>query len=178
DMRRKSISSFKLNRDEYLNALFDTPCVWGRNTCSKLFRKSLLQHCYDENLKIGEDVKFLFEYAVNCRNVICIDEPFYNIFVRPGSATRNKESCFSDYILVADEILEWIMHSEILNGLRNKAEYFFLDSCLLYQKSCKNPEDLVRINKLFKSYIKKYFLHILKNIGLKRTMYCLLCLYR
>lgn len=60
----------------YENILFNPPVC-------KLYRKDLINICFDNTLSIGEDIVFNFKYLKNCKTISFVNESLY--FYRQGN---------------------------------------------------------------------------------------------
>lgn len=60
--------------------------------CNKIFKKKLIESIYikqNENLKIGEDMVFLFEFILDCKNICIMHKSFYHYRIREKSTVHS-----------------------------------------------------------------------------------------
>ncbi len=81
----------------------------GINLFDKLYITEIVKKIsFDTEIRIGEDLLFIFEYLKRINNCVCIYKPGYYYIQRSGSAMN---SCFAeknfDVLVVAKRILNW-----------------------------------------------------------------------
>lgn len=77
-----------------------------RSSCYKLFSMEVINRNnlrFDVNIKHGEDGLFVFEYLKNVDSFIYFTDPLWNIFRRPGSASRSPYNSFKMSAITAVE---------------------------------------------------------------------------
>ena len=81
--------------------LYNTNC----GPCSKLFKNKRLQNfCFDESVKIGEDLLFNLQYLSDLhRPIVCSDLCVYNYYTNPSSAMHSK-ILFDEYAFLSQKV--------------------------------------------------------------------------
>ncbi len=129
-----------LNREELLGGLYSIPRSIGGGCCNKLFRrKKIIGQSFRKDIKIEEDVIYLFDCLEKCDLGYQMSGCFYNIRERSGSATRvlDNKKIYSD---ISGGRIFRIMY---LKGVRYskdmgiKATDKYLDECLTFANFIK-----------------------------------------
>ena len=79
----------------FLSSIFFGPCV-------KLFNNNILKKhdiLFDENISMGEDTKFVYDYLLKCGKVQCGSAVVYRYLKNDQSATTKSYPQFYDYII-------------------------------------------------------------------------------
>lgn len=154
-----------MSEKDFMAHLFDRPRTVTATVHNKLYCRDRILQFFDESISICEDMKFLFNYCVNCKKIAFINEPYYHIRERNDSLSRNKNQNPEQGLNTRKEIISLV--ESLDSNLRNLAESDFLDSCLLYGG---------RNNIQLKNYIKTNFFKLLMNpaITFKLKAVCLL----
>lgn len=86
----------------------------GVNLFDKLFIRNMIGDLrFDEKIKIGEDLYFIFQYLTSVSKVCGDFTPGYNYYQREGSAMKASFSMkYFDVIDVSERILEWIKNNK------------------------------------------------------------------
>lgn len=145
-----------LSEIDFMEHLFDRPRTVTALVNNKLFCRDKILQSFDESISICEDMQFLFNYCLNCKKIVFINEPYYHIRERNDSLSRNRRQNPEKGLIVRKEIIT--LMEKLDSNLRNLAESDFLDGCLLYGG---------RNNMLLKKYIKSNFLKVLMNPTIK-----------
>lgn len=80
-----------LNRNRYLNPDNAEIVYSTHGSCGKFYRLCHLRNhqiCFDDSLKLGEDMKFYLEALMYCESILVTDIPVYHIKNNPNSSTR------------------------------------------------------------------------------------------
>ena len=149
-----------------------------QSACYKLFSLDIIRKnniMFDERFYYGEDGLFVFQYIEFSKGILYSSIPLWNIFERPGSATK---STFNTKMLTAlncvDEMLDIsISQSQDLSNLYN----YGIERCKELITSCiSSPEMSKQVQNSTVQYIrgkmKEYYLeYSYKRITMKLN-YC------
>lgn len=131
----------------------------GVNLFDKLFLRATIGNLkFDEEIKIGEDLYFIFQFLTQAKEVYGSFIPGYYYFQREGSAMNSSftESYF-DVITISKRILEWTNNNR--PGLLKYAEAMYVHSAYKTLERAYKADDFERYrNDLLplKIKIKKY----------------------
>lgn len=95
------------NRKDAIKELLSGGTI-GNNLFDKLFKRNNIKDLrFDSNIKIGEDLLFIYQFLEKVDSVICRTIPTYHYIQRVGSA-MNSKFCdkFFDIIKVSDMIID------------------------------------------------------------------------
>lgn len=77
---------------------------------NKLFKLSIIRHnnLRFKNIKVLEDIDFVFQYLKHCSNVRTISAPLYNYHHREGTESKTCAThIYDNYMVLHREMLEW-----------------------------------------------------------------------
>lgn len=169
--RRKNINK-SFTREQGLSCLLRGDYI-GNNLFDKMFKKSKINEIkFNENIRIGEDLLFIYEYLKNIKTIKCISYPGYYYVQRAGSAMN---SVFSD------KQLDIIKVSELIKKDIEEEKYTFLEKNYVgFELHCKYkvlerlyksnvPDNYINLKNELKEDIKKCNLRFAyKNMSRKR----------
>lgn len=135
---------------ELLLDLYGMPSFTGGYCVNKIFRREKIKDIYfDEKIKIGEDFVFLFNCYKECYKAVKIEDIFYNIRERLGSATHNKSIETIYYLIYGAYLLRKMTINDDIE-LEAKSIEKFLDTCQRYLPI------LIQTGKKYKIDYRKY----------------------
>lgn len=170
---RHQLMEYVYRRDDYRG-------FTGYNWC-KLFKKDILKNktgswiLYDEKLKIGGDILYFSEVALNTNSAIYVDESYYHYYQRDNSTYHSKnEKMWLDILLtymkvienftvkeVEDDILIWVKRFLVYRaGLvavlayRNKNKAV-LEYCIDIMRQYK--KEYLQTNQQYPDRIRKFY---------------------
>lgn len=152
---------------DYVYDLFYPRKKISNSIWNKLFKKSCLSGIFfDENIRIGEDFKFVFEVLENCSNVKLISKPLYKYFLREGSAMQ---SIFSTKFLDDFVVNDWLLNKyKKINYLKKLIKTRDAECCLsVYLKDCigrKNKDYIKLIKDRLKKNKERYRLDVKREL--------------
>lgn len=119
----------------HLNELSDlflhNDLIWHTSTWSKLFKRSIIVKCgirYIEDVHIGEDALFLFNYILNCRRIKVICTCDYHYIIRNTDSLTHRvntfQSEFKGLRLILDIVEQLKIHCNLTQELQSKFDWF------------------------------------------------------
>lgn len=121
-----------------LKELFGTPNKLGGGVCNKIFNaEKIFGIRFQNGVAIAEDLLFLFEAFLSCKNGKKIADTFYIVVNRPGSATRTGEINFFTECLISSKLLLLLLCRKYATDIEDLAINKFLDDCLRYVPEMK-----------------------------------------
>lgn len=159
--RSPNLHKISLNADSALIDFMKGEYI-GINLFDKLFlRESIGSLQFDEDIRIGEDLYFIFQYITRINKVYGVFVPGYYYFQREGSAMKSsfKESNF-DVITVSKRIMNWV--STYKTNIIKYAEAMYIYSAYkTVERAYKSNIDLIEYRDSIRSLkkdIQKYSL--------------------
>lgn len=148
-----------MNQHDVMLRQYDINPTIRFGVCNKLFKKSLINTVFPDDLKSGEDGVFLFDYLKNINMAVFVHQPFYKNTERQGSATHGglKPEDLKNALYMHKEMAEDV--KKIYPDIYHHAFSFYIDICLRYYNSCSNDKNV--FNEI-KSIIQKEKLNVLK----------------
>jgi glycosyltransferase involved in cell wall biosynthesis len=174
DDSRKAINNFEVRKDvferhqlmEYVYKRDYYRGVTGYIWC-KLYKKEILQDkdgsliLFDEELKIGGDIVYFSQIALNTKNAMYLNEAYYHYYQRQSSTYHSEDEemwldMLRTYIQVIDNFEQENIEEEILVWVKRFLVYRAeLVADLAYKN--KNQEVLSYCQKIMNQYQKEYF---------------------
>ena len=111
--------------DLYLNCFFNS--IWD-----KLYKRSKIKDYFDENLSLGEDLKFNLSYLKKCNSVSVINECLYNYVVRASDSLSSKyrENMF-ELILYTNNLINYFCDENVGSNVNKTGiNTFFISNIL------------------------------------------------
>lgn len=108
---------------------------------NKLFRNDG-EHSlrFDERLKIGEDLLFVFEYLQLCRTILYVDKPLYMYNKRETSVTGQKFSKKrADYIFASRRIKDICVNAKVC---QHEAELWYYKNLITFERQLCAHKDV------------------------------------
>lgn len=160
----------------------------------RLFNKSVIvdNNISFSNLKIAEDLEFIFKVILINNSVSYVDEALYTYVVHSDSSLQSNTQNQLDTLIAMDSIIDFAKKREIFDEFKEKIEFAAISHVLfgttnrLMRTSNFNSEDIKKCTKYINDnfplwpenkYVKKYFLQNveiikkidnLKNYGLNQ----------
>ena len=154
--RSRFLREVSLDRDKAVKAFLSGNRV-GINLFDKLFKRSVIGNLrFDENIRIGEDLLFIFKFLVKANSIYCSNITGYNYVQRDLSAMNAPFSeKYFDVVDVALQIDEWAGKSGRYRQYTRGLKAYLL---------CKTVERAIKSNRnsLQNNEIKKYY-QIIRN---------------
>ena len=149
------------------------------------FNKSVIvdNNIYFSNLKIAEDLEFIFKVILINNSVSYVDEALYTYVVHSDSSLQSNTQNQLDTLIAIDSIIDFAKKREIFDEFKEKIEFAAISHVLfgttnrLMRTSNFNSEDIKKCTKYINDnfplwpenkYVKKYFLQnveIIKKIN-------------
>lgn len=161
---------FELNDNSDL--LLSTKII-GRSVWNKIFRLTLVENEFPEDMEIGEDWVFLANYCTKKLKVKYINMPLYCYRSRVDSAVNHNKQKRCIALLANIEVLH--ASKKISNKCYQQVERDFLDSCLLHitDLPVDDKNYYYKLSKhIFCAYIKDNLFSVCLNneIGIKQRI--------
>lgn len=104
--------------------------IWHTSTWSKLFKRSIIYSQnlrYIEDVHIGEDALFLFNYILNCRRIKVICTCDYHYIIRNTDSLTHRVNSFESEIkglvLILDIVEQLKIHCNLTPELKSKFDW-------------------------------------------------------
>ena len=122
-----------IEKEELLKDIFGKPNKIGGSCCNKLFSRSILKGIYfPANIRMAEDLIFLFKCFTNSERAYHGEMAGYNIFERADSATRlNNAYAYYNVIFCGDLYLLSLAH-DYSQELEKVAVDKYMDDCIRF----------------------------------------------
>ena len=143
-----------MSREEFMAHIFDRPKTIMGYGVNNLYRRELIKDLFNENHKMCEDMEFLVNYCMSIKTATYVNRPFYHVYVRKSSASRNVQKDPSDELSIRASFIP--MLETMSKRLRDISEADFLDACLLYDKSKEILKKYMKANR-HKVWVNKEF---------------------
>ena len=140
----------------YRNTQFNTPCC-------KLYKKEKILTLFREDLDLGEDIIFNFEYLKNCTTISYIDEALYFYRIGESSSLTNKfdenriikvHKVYQETSRLCDEIFKKNYNQNLLKS------NFLREACRCAKKMIVSSEASTKQkSQLLKTYMENYDLN-------------------
>ena len=122
-----------------------------------LYRRSIIEKYslrFDESLRYGEDLLFLWKYAIRCSIYLCFNRPFYYYARDNKSSVMHRVSWeMTDVLKAVEQIREYIPHKGI--ALHEAFDDYMIPRYILYLQTYfaagKNRELYDRLKKRYSS---------------------------
>ena len=153
-----------MDRAALYKEIFAIPRTVAGSNCNKVFLRERVHAFYDESLKICEDNKFLCEYCLAIDTACYLDKPYYNVFIREHSATRDNPLNVVRGLPVRRELID--IAARAGEKARQYAEADYLDTCLQYLRLTekdKSSEAYKLTAVSFAEYMRAHFFMIIRN---------------
>ena len=127
------------------------------SSVNKLYKKSLIQHLYPENISFGEDLIFCLSYLKQCHSISFITDTFY---LHNNLNTNSICHTFSENRIFEIELWHTAVLDYIGNDLDEKLYRKYLKDILFYVKGlygCESISYSVKKNVLNKWSERSYF---------------------
>lgn len=151
----------------------------------RLFNKSVIvdNNISFSNLKIAEDLEFIFKVILINNSVSYVDEALYTYVVHSDSSLQSNTQNQLDTLIAMDSIIDFAKKREIFDEFKEKIEFAAISNILigttnrLMRRPNFNNEDIRKCTKYINDnfplwaenkYVKKYFLQnieIIKKIN-------------
>lgn len=151
----------------------------------RLFNKSVIvdNNISFSNLKIAEDLEFIFKVILINNSVSYVDEALYTYVVHSDSSLQSNTQNQLDTLIAMDSIIDFAKKKEIFDEFKEKIEFAAINHILigttnrLMRRPNFNNEDIRKCTKYINDnfplwaenkYVKKYFLQnieIIKKIN-------------
>ena len=147
-----------------------------------LYKRSIIFNnnlSFNENMKVGEDAIFFYQYILCCNKITCIPYSLYYYRCRPGSVMYKTGMKWNDRVLIAN-MREELSDFAVSKGYdRNKIQELYIGSTILsyvsianqlttemsYRNAVKNMKNIRNIPAFYNAYKKlklkfkpKYFI--------------------
>lgn len=155
--KNNSVDTENLGEKKY-NLLIDSKYCVGGYVWNKIYKKAILEKYnirFDENISVGEDLLFNFEYFKVSKNVVFKNLPLYFYKLNTSSAVNKLENKkWFDFIGVYDKLLKMHFKFDIDNYFRFLYSQIILEA--LYRiKFCQHsPYSKKELLKLKRKYTK------------------------
>lgn len=157
-----------MSGNEFLCHLFDAPRTIYASNVNKLFVRDKINVSFDETLSICEDWLFLFKYICNISKAAYVNEGLYYAVTRSDSATHTIAFKNLQQLIVREKALKELKGFPKITI--DSAEADFLDVCIGFRNKLleNNNEELFNsVEKMYRGYVGKHFIHILINRRIK-----------
>lgn len=155
-IRQISDIGFKEFETLYKNTQFNPPFC-------KLYKKSLITTLFKEDLDLGEDIIFNFEYLKNCQTIMFLDEALYYYRVGDANSLTNKfdenriikvHKVYQETSRLCDEIFKKNYNQNLLKS------NFLREACRCAKKMIVSSEASTKQkSQLLKTYMENYDLN-------------------
>lgn len=154
---RKQLMRYIYERDSYRSFAY----MWD-----KLYKKELLKDDngtlirFDETLRLGGDVLFLAQMAMNTEKAVYVDKAFYHYFQRSDSGCHSRDlgkrqEWLKAYIMIIEMFEKKGISQEILGYVKRFLAYHSSNVAKLAFEQ-KNKEALIHSQTLMRQYMHEY----------------------
>ena len=107
---------------------------------NKLFRYSIFSNVrFDHNIKLGEDLLYVFECLLKCDSAIYLEKPLYSYFKRDSSVTGEAfNTKKKDYVIASGKIKNLCIQYSIAEP--NAEIWYYICVLNYYRQLCGYPE--------------------------------------
>lgn len=138
EVRKMLCRNYSYDSEQLLNTLFEMPNPWGGGCCNKIFLYEKIYGIrFSTDIKIGEDWLFLFDCFCKSNSGEQIENAYYHVLEREGSATRGNRNVLAVNAIKSSQLLLYKAKNYSVK-LEEKAINKFLDDCLRYGALLKN----------------------------------------
>lgn len=129
DENKNLLSTVKIPKRNNKNEYIDCTTEWFASPCNKIYKRDLLEKNnirFLLNIYTGEDMFFNFISFFYSKNIISLDEPYYNYFMNQNSVSNNYKNRTDIYIVIRELISFYKrngVYKENINKIRECFKY-------------------------------------------------------
>lgn len=129
DENKNLLSTVKIPKRNNKNEYIDCSTEWFASPCNKIYKRDLLEKNnirFLLNIYTGEDMFFNFISFFYSKNIISLDEPYYNYFMNQNSVSNNYKNRTDIYIVIRELISFYKrngVYKENINKIRECFKY-------------------------------------------------------
>ena len=162
DENKNLLSTVKIPKRNNKNEYIDCTTEWFASPCNKIYKRDLLEKNnirFLLNIYTGEDMFFNFISFFYSKNIISLDEPYYNYFMNQNSVSNNYKNRTDIYIVIR-ELISFYKRNGVYKENINKIRECFKYHGIMY------PFDVLQ--KLSESKVenwKRFYIKIKEEIN-------------
>lgn len=129
DENKNLLSTVKIPKRNNKNEYIDCTTEWFASPCNKIYKRDLLEKNnirFLLNIYTGEDMFFNFISFFYSKDIISLDEPYYNYFMNQNSVSNNYKNRTDIYIVIRELISFYKrngVYKENINKIRECFKY-------------------------------------------------------
>lgn len=129
DENENLLSTVKIPKRNNKNEYIDCTTEWFASPCNKIYKRDLLEKNnirFLLNIYTGEDMFFNFISFFYSKDIISLDEPYYNYFMNQNSVSNNYKNRTDIYIVIRELISFYKrngVYKENINKIRECFKY-------------------------------------------------------
>lgn len=129
DENKNLLSTVKIPKRNTKDEYIDCTTEWFSSPCNKIYKRDLLEKNdikFLLNIYTGEDMFFNFICFFYSKNIISLDEPYYNYFMNQNSVSNNYKNRTDIYIVIRELIFFYKRngaYEENINKIRECFKY-------------------------------------------------------
>ena len=129
DENKNLLSTVKIPKRNTKDEYIDCTTEWFSSPCNKIYKRDLLEKNdikFLLNIYTGEDMFFNFICFFYSKNIISLDEPYYNYFMNQNSVSNNYKNRTDIYIVIRELIFFYKrngVYEENINKIRECFKY-------------------------------------------------------
>ena len=129
DENKNLLSTVKIPKRNTKDEYIDCTTEWFSSPCNKIYKRDLLEKNdikFLLNIYTGEDMFFNFICFFYSKNIISLDEPYYNYFMNQNSVSNNYKNRTDIYIVIRELISFYKrngVYKENINKIRECFKY-------------------------------------------------------
>lgn len=134
DENKNLLSTVKIPKRNNKNEYIDCTTEWFASPCNKIYKRDLLEKNnirFLLNIYTGEDMFFNFISFFYSKNIISLDEPYYNYFMNQNSVSNNYKNRTDIYIVIR-ELISFYKRNRVYKENINKIRECFKYHGIMY----------------------------------------------
>lgn len=162
DENKNLLSTVKIPKRNNKNEYIDCTTEWFASPCNKIYKRDLLEKNnirFLLNIYTGEDMFFNFISFFYSKNIISLDEPYYNYFMNQNSVSNNYKNRTDIYIVIR-ELISFYKRNGVYKENINKIRECFKYHGIMY------PFDVLqKLNENKVENWKRFYIKIKEEIN-------------